>query len=104
MCDQQMNCAAGICCCEANCHDKRRKALREMMDDSIGAVPHTNAEIADYILNTYDISGLGTLEPIFIKMKAAVDAGHHHCDLDKGDLALLFAFVQKVVDAGPYAG
>lgn len=63
--EQQMNCILGICCCEENCADKRRKALAEVIHHGLGHGPYTAAQIADFMLNSFDFAEKGTLEVLF---------------------------------------
>ncbi len=62
--EQQVNCILGICCCEENCADKRRKALADVITHALGHHP-TVAEIADFLLTNFDFAEKGTLEPLF---------------------------------------
>lgn len=63
--EQQANCILGICCCEENCAEKRRHALAAVIHAGLGHGPYTAAQIADFMLNTFDFAEHGTLEPLF---------------------------------------
>lgn len=66
----EFNCALGVCCCEENCADKRRRALASIITKGIGDGPFTAAQMADFILNTFDLAEKGTLEPLFRSIAA----------------------------------
>jgi hypothetical protein len=60
--DQQMNCAAQICCDdEQTDFSKRVKALSKMIHHDLGDGPFTTEQMATWIENTFDLAGKGTL-------------------------------------------
>lgn len=63
--NEQANCILGICCCEENCADKRRKALADVIQTLLAGQPCTPAAVANLLLNTFDFARKGTLEPLF---------------------------------------
>ena len=71
---QEANCALGVCCCEENCADKRRKALASILRKNLGHTPCTPESVANVILNKFDLAEKDTLKP-FVESIARLARG-----------------------------
>ncbi len=75
--DQQVNCIIGACCCEADCADKKRKALSELIKKHLGHGPHEAHEIANFMLDTFDFAPKGKLTPLMEEAARLIKAGEY---------------------------
>ena len=73
--DQQANCVIGACCCEADCADKKRKALADVITHNLGDGPHTAAAVADLLLTLFDFAPKGKLTPLMEEVARLIKAG-----------------------------
>jgi hypothetical protein len=73
--EQQINCIIGACCCEADCADKKRKALGELIKKHLGHGPYEAKEIADFMLSTFDFAPKGKLSPLMEEVARLIKAG-----------------------------
>ena len=75
--DQQVNCIISACCCEADCAEKKRKALAQILHTGLGHGPYTAAQIADFMLSNFDFAPKGTLTPLIETVAKLIKAGDY---------------------------
>ncbi len=74
--EQQINCIIGACCCEADCAEKKRKALAELLTKHLNG-PYTAEKIADFMLSTFDFAPKGKLTPLMEEVARLIKAGDY---------------------------
>ena len=73
--EKQVNCVIGACCCEADCSEKKRKALAQILHAGLGHGPYAAEQIADFLLSHFDFAPKGTLTPLMETVAKLIKAG-----------------------------
>jgi len=59
---QQVNCASGVCCNQGDGdRAKRIKSWVKLLTHALGAGPYSPEQIGEYLDETWDVAGKGTL-------------------------------------------
>ncbi len=73
--EQMINCIISACCCEADCAEKKRNALAELLKKRLGHGPYEAHEIANFMLDTFDFAPKGFLAPLMEEAARLIKAG-----------------------------
>lgn len=78
---QQFNCAAQVCC-DADDGDrtKRIRSWETILTHALGPGPYTPVQIAEYLDDTWDVAGKGTLYAFKEWVVKVYTAGSPHHD------------------------
>lgn len=78
---QQFNCASQVCCNnDDGDRTKRIRSWEKILTHALGAGPYTPVQIAEYLDDTWDVAGKGTLYAFKEWVVKVYTAGSPHHD------------------------